>query len=209
MDRILELIAGITGTGKSYFVKNKFLPQMDNGKKPVIIFDRMGEYAGKTAKDVPKKWANYNGYEDFLDSILENDGYLKNEIHVIQCEKDSDYTTVINIFHKLKKPVSLVIDEAHDLFSAPEFKPVARKIINVCRYGRKFKMDLVLITQRTLDVPPDVRSQFQGNVISFKQSLQNDVEALEKMGCEGANKVLDLDKRNYHVFGELPKRIKI
>jgi predicted Zn-dependent protease with MMP-like domain len=60
-----------------------------------------------------------------------------------------------------------------------------------------------------MDVPPDVRSQFQGNVISFKQTLSNDIEALSKMGIEEPEKVLDLKPREYHIFGELPKRINI
>jgi hypothetical protein len=209
MDRVLELVAGVSGTGKSYFIKNTLLPELNKADKPVIVFDRMGEYAGAKATDVPKKWNNYAGAIDFFNAIQANEGYLTKDIHVIQCESDRDYIQGLEFFHQLRQPVSLVVDEAHDLYASPDFKTASRALTNVVRYGRKFGIDVIFITQRTMDVPPDVRSQFQGNVISFKQTLQNDIEALNKMGIEQADKVLDLDHQEYHIFGELPKRIKI
>ena len=72
MDRVLELVAGVTGQGKSYFIKNTLIPELDSGQKPVIVFDRMGEYAGSRATDVPESWPNYHGATEFFHAIEKN-----------------------------------------------------------------------------------------------------------------------------------------
>lgn len=200
------LVAGISGMGKSYFVKKVLIPILVKFK-PVIIFDRKEEYAGRFAKDHDKSWNGYSGIVDFFRTIQQQKRITK-QVHVINCQEDSDYISGLQFFLHLKAPVTLVLDEAHDLFLDKNFYDAKASLVKMVRYGRSYGVDIVLISQRTKDIPPDIRSQFLG-AISFKQTHQDDVKALSERGWNEAEKILDLKPRSYQLFGELPKHINL
>lgn len=200
------LIAGISGMGKSFYTKKTFIPLLAKFK-PVIIFDRKGEYAGKHAVDHDPAWGSYHGTVDFFTVLGNGNGMLKNGVHIINCTSDKDYISGFIFFLRLKEPVSLVLDEAHDIFLDKDFYQAKIALVKMVRYGRSYGVDVILISQRTKDIPPDIRSQFLG-AISFKQSHQDDVKALDERGWLEADKVLNLGKTQYLVFGEFPDHIQ-
>jgi len=205
-------VLGKSGNGKSYYTKNTLIPELVRFK-PVIIFDRKGEYAGSRAKDIPAglKW---NAYESIFDFLAKNSSEIKKEVHVIKCRRNSDYYYGLKFFFTLSDaqlkgglPVSIILEEAHTLLKAPDFKEQKRWLIELARHGRHEYLDLILISQRTLDIPTDVRSQISA-WISFHQALENDIQALVSLGHPEAEKILDLEARKHISFGEIPNNLK-
>jgi len=174
-------------------------------EKPVIIFDRTGEYV--SGSDMPDcDYTTHRSTVDFYETIeQEMDGVIDG-IHVIRCTKDQDYKLGLGFFKALQQPVIIALDEAHDLFLAKELAPAKEALTQITRYGGMHGIDLIFISQRTKDLPPDIRSQFTG-VISFKQSFEGDVKALKSIDPEKAENVLDLDKREFEVLGDVPKQL--
>lgn len=202
------IVAGITRHGKSYYVKKTLIPLLQEFK-PVIVFDRKLEYAGKTAVDASKKWIPFQGIDDFFNS-LKKIGYLDNEVYVIQTFSDRDYIAGLNFFEQLKAPVSIILDEAHDIFLDPDFYQAKTSLIKLVRYGAGHGIDTIMVTQRTMDIPPNIRSQFN-SAISFKQTHEDDRKVLDKMGFKDVDEVLKLDKQKYKIFGkeEFPDHINL
>lgn len=197
------LVSGQSGTGKSYFVKKYLLPKLAT-QKPVIVFDVLGEYAGQRAKDVPKNWKSYSSFSDFLESVKDSK-VIKKEVHVIAWKTHSDVIQGIKFFRKLEKPVSLVFEEMHSLFTNPELKKaVDEPITQLTMYGRHFEIDCILITQRPKNIPTNLRSQIPF-AVSFAQTLGSDIDSLEEI-TDGVGKfIVELPKYNYYAFGERPK----
>src|SRR6056297_2505122 len=86
-------IFGSSGYGKSYFTKNVLIPLLAK-YKPVIIFDRKGEYGGPGRNDVPAKWKAFKGFKGFITALLDKNklnGRLTCEPYVIVCSQDQDY----------------------------------------------------------------------------------------------------------------------
>ena len=202
-------IFGNSGYGKSYFVKNKLIPLLAK-YKPVIIFDRKGEYGGPGRKDTPKKWKAFNGFKGFIQALINPEklnGVLNPEPYVIVCSKDDDYIKGVKFFHEFKIPVTLILEEAHDILKHPDFKETKRRVIQIARHGRHENLDIALISQRGMDIPPDVRSQFNG-FISFRMMLKSDVDILKQAGAPDPEKIPLLDKKKFVIFGEIPKHFK-
>lgn len=206
-------VTGKSKYGKSYFNKNVLLPELAK-HKPVIVFDRKGEYAGPRAKDVPEKWPQFDSVFKFFEFLESKKGKIKPGVYVITCRSDSDWLYGFSFFNALADsqlpggiPVTLVIEEAHQLLQANDFSKAKEILIQLARHGRHENLGLVLISQRTLDVITDIRSQLDG-YISFYQALQADVDALKKNGHLEAEKILDLKKREYVSFGEIPEHLK-
>lgn len=204
IERILTQVAGISGMGKSYLVKKKLIPAIWE-HQPIVIFDKMGEYAGKNAKDSDKKWKSYGSIFSFLAEIEKN-GALSG-VNVIECTTLTDYDHGIRFIASAELPVCIVLDEAHFIFDEPTLKNLSQTIKNIARFGRHKNMSLVLISQRIMDVPPDVRSQFEG-LISFKQAEKGDIDSLKSKGWQGVEKILDFDRREFEIFGVIPQQIK-
>lgn len=194
---VRTLIAGISGMGKSWFVKNRLIPELAKSA-PVIIFDRKDEYEAKG-------WKRHANIYAFLHSLRGNKK-LKG-VHVIVCNSDDDYNRGLVFFQVLNKPVSLILDEAHDIFLDRDFYNAKKNLVKMVRYGRSAGISVILISQRTKDIPPDIRSQFLG-CISFKQTHQDDIKALDERGWANAKKVLDLNPRQYEILGEFDFQLK-
>lgn len=208
-------VTGKTEYGKSFFVKNTLLPLLAKFK-PVIVFDRKGEYGGPRAKDLPKaakKWQNFGSIYGFFGWLEKNKGRLEKNVYVITCRSDQDYLRGFSFFNTLADshlkngiPVTLVVEEAHDLLQSKDFRKTKDILVQLARHGRHEYLGLVLISQRTKDIPTDIRSQLTG-YLSFHQALSYDIEALVSDGYPEAEKLLDLKPREYLSFGEIPKHL--
>jgi len=205
MSRSCILVNGISRHGKSYWTKNTAIPEMA-AEKPVIIFDRVGEYTAAD-EDVPSaEWEQHQSTVNFYENIeQENEGIIEG-VHVIRCTNDQDYRLGLGFFKALQQPVYIVLDEAHDIFLSTDLRKAKESLIQLTRYGGHYGIDLLLVSQRTKDLPPDFRSQITG-VVSFKQTHEGDLKALKSMGFQNVDEILDLDKQNYKILGEIPNNL--
>jgi len=132
-DSITLHVMGKTRTGKSYWVKNTLLPELRK-HKPVIVFDRKAEYAGKYAKDIPKgeNWLKFESIFHFFDEVKQMKCKLEKRVYVITCTDDRDYTEGVHFFNELqkhKKPITLVFEEASDLLKSPDFSETFHSVL--------------------------------------------------------------------------------
>ena len=65
MEGFRMMVSGITRNGKSYWVKKNLIPVLAS-RKPVVIFDRKGEYAGEYARDANKSWKGFDSVFHFF-----------------------------------------------------------------------------------------------------------------------------------------------
>jgi DNA helicase HerA-like ATPase len=205
-DGFQTMVGGKTGTGKSYFTKKKIIPALKD--RPVIILDPKGEYAGPRSVDSDKNWKGFKNIFEFFD-FLGQQKVLKPGVYVIQTLKDKEYVYALSLFNALGKPCSILIDEAHNVLrsSSKEMKKAKEILVYLTRAGRSMGIDIILISQRFYDIPTDIRSQFE-SAFSFRQTLENDVKALEANNFSGAEKVLALDKREYISLGVIAEPLK-
>lgn len=200
------LIAGQTRMGKSYFTKKVFIPALEKFK-PVVVLDRQEEYRGRHQVDHNKSWKHCRGFDGFLKALFESEGILSG-VNVITCNSDIDYIKSLQFIKELQRPVSLVIDEAHDIFLDRDLYEAKKPFVKLIRYGAKFGIDVIIITQRTYDVIPDIRSQFEW-LISFHQKHEDDIKAISSFGWDDSEAVRDLEEREFEIFGTIPEHLKI
>lgn len=199
------LVAGRSGYGKSYFCKQTLIPAMVK-HRPVVVFDRKLEYAGPRSIDADPSWKGYQGIEGFFNHI-EKTGFITQDVHVIACRKERDYIAGLRLFEQLQAPITIMIDEAHDVYKDPDFFAAKKHLLKMVRWGRSFGIDVVIITQRTYDIPPDLRSQLTG-LITFSQIHEDDIRAISKMGYTQTDEIQALEKREKLILGDIPERIK-
>lgn len=196
------IISGIPRQGKSYFVKKTIIPILVK-KTPVFVLDMQSEYGGKRARDANPAWTTCQGTDGLADE-LEANGVQK-KVYVIVAERERDFLNVLTFLWKRRKPVAILIDEAHWVYD--EFKQVAAKVKLIGRAGAKDGMSLCIITQRPYDVPPDIRNIINGG-ISFRLQSEADVKIYEKdKGWPEAENLKDLEKTEYLKLGTIPEQI--
>lgn len=198
-------ITGITGNGKSYFVKKFFIPLLVIFK-PVIIFDYKGEYAGPRAKDHDPDWNSYNGIFDFFDKI-DKAGQISKEVHVIYSRDNQDYIYGLSYLEKIRAQASIILDEAQFIFKDKKLSSARTPLVKMVRAGRSDGTDVIMISQRTMDMPPDIRSQFTRR-ITFLQKHEADIDVMyNDNGFLEAEEVRHLEKTEYMILGEFPDHI--
>lgn len=199
------LIAGKKRQGKSFFVKKELIPRLKE-VKPVVVLDRKHEYAGRNKVDSCSSWNVFKSSKEFFNSAIES-GKISG-VNIVLCNSDIDYNLAINFIKKLEKPISLIIDEAWDIYISPEFKRARSAAVGLARFGATFGIDSIMITQRTMDVPKDIRTQFDW-LISFRQGGKGDTDAIEEMGFDNGESARDLGKREKVLFSYLPDFLDI
>lgn len=202
---VLTAIIGITGMGKSFWVKQKLINAIAK-HQPVLIFDKESEYGGENAKDIPKgyKWKNYNSIHSFMVDVHQTKSV--EGVNVISCNNISDFDYGIKLVYAMELPVCVMLEEAHFIFDEKELSQVQAILKNIARFGRKKSMSLALITQRFMDIPKDIRTQLRG-VVSFHQNDSADIDSLKRFDSKAPEKILAFKPREFEIFGELPKQI--
>lgn len=191
-ERIFALVAGQSGTGKSFFVKNYAIKQLVK-HKPVIIFDVLNEY-GKLGLSFP-------GFREFLKHVAKSG--ISKKIYVISWKSDEDIIAGIKFFRKLEAPVSLVFEEMHSLFTDANLRRETEKALKeITFYGRHYEIDCILITQRPKSLPTNLRSQIEF-CVSFRQTLTADIEALKEIN-PGFSEIAELENYYYYAEGNKP-----
>lgn len=198
-------IIGKSGYGKSYLTKKKIIPELVK-YKPVVIIDPKPDYFGRAAKDHSESWLGFYGFIEFAKHVI-NKQKIEKKVYVICPKSGTDVKGIINLIWDAQIPVSLLIDEAHNLKSKDWKDEALTPLFRTAREGRSKGIDLILISQRLTDLEPDIRSQLDG-IISFYQNHPNDVKALELIDYQAGNKVNSLDKREYVKNDLIPARLK-
>lgn len=204
---MLTGVIGITGMGKSYWVKNSLIGALAE-HQPVLIFDKDGEYGGEKAKDVPKSqgWKNYSNIHDFMTRCVHQKGTISG-VNVIECDSWQDYDYGLKFINACQLPVCLILEEAHFIFDEKKLADVQAILKQIARFGRKKNMSLVLISQRLMDIPKDIRTQFRG-VVSFHQNDSADVDSLTRFDSAAPKKIVDFKPREHEIFGDVPIKIR-
>lgn len=204
--RIFGVINGMTGQGKSYFVKEYLIPKLKK-QKPVVVLDIAGEYEGEI-------------YQNFLEfyEVIKRFGGIPAGVHVVRWTRQETPINLIRFLRHIQKPavnqtvpVSLILEEAHLLFSQRAVhSKIKSELHDICFLGRHYMMDTILLSQRPAKLTPDIRSQAHF-FVSFKQKERADLDYLrEKQEAPDNTKqvVANLAKRQFFSIGDQPKGFK-
>ena len=198
-------VTGITRYGKSYFVKQTLIPLLVRFK-PVIIFDYKGEYAGPRARDHDSSWNSYPDIVHFFASIQQA-GMLSREVHVIESRNNNTYTSGLSFIADLRLQVSVILDESQFIFLDKKLAVAQEYLIKLVRAGAGDGCDVIMVSQRTMDMPPNIRSQFTRR-ITFRQEHKDDIDVMYRdNGFTEAEKARELEKRQYMVLGHFPEHL--
>ncbi|MCC7332647.1 MAG: DUF87 domain-containing protein [Flavobacteriales bacterium] len=168
MNREIKLIFGKTGSGKSYFVKNKILPLFSR----LVIIDPQLEYEGLIFTD----------YSDLANFHLENSP--ESFRYVCRFNSDLDIDFLFRWCYAVGN-LCLVVEEAEQYIS-----PYAKSsnFLYLVRYGRHKSISIIGIARRLSELSTDFKAQVN-EIISFKQTLPLDLKLAEQLGLFGLDKL--------------------
>lgn len=167
---MIELIAGVKGSGKTYYAKNQ-LKKFNN----IVCVDVNHEYVG----------TEFDNYTDVLKAITKNDF----PIRYFPADENED-----ELFLSLRyyKNLTILIDEAHLFISAYDKKT---PLFSLLRFVRHLNLDVIMITQRFSDYPKQLISQAT-QLTTFRQWLPDDQKVLISWGFD-AEKLKNLNDREF------------
>jgi len=200
-------ITGITGNGKSYWTKKKLIPLLVKFK-PVIIFDYKGEYAGPRAIDHNPSWNSYKDFDDFLFKSVKRKKITK-QVHVIYSRNNEDYIKGLQFLEWKRAQVSIILDEAQFIFKDNNLSDARTPLVKLVRAGRSDGTDVIMISQRVMDMPPDIRSQFTKRITFFQQHSADIYVMYNDNGFLNAEQARELDKTEYMILGSFPDHLKL
>lgn len=189
--RKITIVAGKTGYGKSYFVKNTIIPELDR----VIIFDLLSEY-NKENDFNNLGFIYFYDINSFQSYIAEH--YSDDTLQIIITLEDSEsYEFALQLSIMLDN-VTIVIEEIANFTSAHSNSPELEKLI---RFGRHKSISLVGITQRFSDVSLLLRDNLD-NLIVFNLTAPNDINYLSHISYIGdrAEDITKLTRKEYLIF---------
>lgn len=192
--RIFGVVNGISGFGKSYFLKNYLIPELVK-HKPVLILDITGEYS-----ELPGA-AVYQNFPEFLQRLTDGGGKLQRRPHVFLWNKNQTAIDLIRFVRFIEKPVGLVLEEAHVLFNDSDLsKKIKTPLQEVTFLGRHYEIDSILCTQTPFCLPKNVRTQAQF-FVSFRQNEPADLEYLRKKDPAAPDVVKNLSEKEFYSIG--------
>lgn len=189
------LIVGKTGSGKTYLARK--LMRQENR---LIVLDPMGDWA--TVTQVVPSWkalAREVREPLFRVSLLpEEEEVLSNPIQFVD--------TLIAISRdRSVGNCTVVIDELSLYFDRGVKAP--RSLQGAMRFGRRQGLSMVLISQRAMDCPIDIRSQLT-DVFAFTSHEKADIEYLGNIigNRDEAKRVVALPLHR-HIHWDLTKNV--
>lgn len=197
-ERTSGIICGMSGMGKTWLMEKYIIPAMQK-MKPVLLLDLESEY------EVPGA-VIHAGMNGFINYMLEKKA-ITDHVHVIRWETDQDAFFLLHLIWGVRKPLCLIVEEAHILFTDPEIaKDVKPYIKNIVARGRKYGLDVLLCTQRPFDIPPYIRSQINFYT-TFRQEEKGDLEYLKSRGSEVVETIGSLPPHHFYTLGQVPKHL--
>jgi DNA helicase HerA-like ATPase len=194
MNRIFGAVVGQSGTGKSYFIKKKLIP-LYAGKLPIVIIDKMDEY-----NRLPGQ-VTFRNFDSFIDALAKVGRLNPKKIYVLKINSDDFLILAIHFLRAAEAKMLVIIEEAHDLFTDPEIaKAVKVPLKQLTMYGRHFRTNIVMTSQRQGDLAPYLRSQFQF-IISFNLTDRTDLKYMQEFNYESVEKIKNLKQYKYTITG--------
>ncbi len=206
------LVAGITGSGKSYFV-GYLAEQLYFESRRWIILDtdtrnHIGLIALKKVKLLKiKPGVSYDFWKlaEMQNPVLviPSEGYLRKEGVDSLIEQ---YKALLDVLFAARNPVVVFIEEAHR-YSTHPYNP-DRMLELLAREGRKYRINPVYITQRIQDFPKVIWSNCTRTYI-FKWTIPQDVGYIARMIPDFAEINRQLEKHDVLEFDHTTGEIRI
>lgn len=184
------LVLGVTGAGKSHYVRATVARVLDRGGS-VLVVDPKGEYQSLPAVSpldlVPRLLtgaelrARTSAQWQSLDSLAE------------------DVSLVLDAMRfrpAAARPLLVVVEECGLLRG-----PARTSLEVVATVGRSYGVELLCVAQRASQIPATVRSQ-ASQIVAFRQTLPADLEALAEVMGPGALDLRSLARYEYRAWSE-------
>lgn len=202
-NRFVATIIGKQGSGKSHLVEHQVLPLLIEEKdKPIFILDTMNEYGSK--EDGSSYGVVYYSILELKKDLVKNNMNLTG-VYILKADTDRDCEEFFELFTRVKKPCSIIVEEASK-FCNPY--GIDENLYNILNYGRHWSQDIIFMARRPAELNRNVTAQ-SDFIISFIQTESRDINALSKV-YDDAEKLPDLNEEKYEylVFGNLPDHLK-
>lgn len=195
-ERQIYTVTGKTGRGKSHFLKEFLIPELEK-KQPVIIADSMNEY---------QRGAKFETVDSFYIKAISAE--LNERSSIVRVKSDTEAKKLF-AFSRLSgeltgSPHALVIEEASKYCSPYKIDSYLNELVS---YGRHWGVSLVFVAQRFAQLNKIITSQADIN-ISFQQTEHNDLNGIKPF-FNDIDKIRTLDKKQFVVFGDVEKNSQL
>ena len=189
MQNKIIYITGRKGSGKTTLAAELTQRKVDAGFRTVVVSPMGG--INFVAPFVRTR-------AELLNPILDDSSFI------VQVDREFDLTASVFKYVYLCGNITLVVDEI-DLY-IPNGQP-DEYLLNIIRYGRHKRIDLIGISQRPARVVRDLTAQ--ADIICIFQSTENrDVDYLAgRIGRENADKIRGLNQFDYAVYSAYDGKI--
>lgn len=191
--RTIITVVGVSGSGKSYLIKTKILPSLEN---PIFIVDSQGEYSGGVV---------YESVTEII-SAVQGRGWERANSSGRYILQAKNYRSIEALFQLVDSigNCCLICDEAQTYFGTSGESEVLKNIVST---GRHRNISVIFAVRRFAELSRLATSQSNA-IISFKQHEPNDIALIKKFGEAGAG-VNELKQYDYIVLGTLPEGINL
>ena len=197
-----ECVLGVTGSGKSHYIKTKILPKYFDRKDILkIIIDPEEEYEhlkipsinlkNLNFKELVKKLAKHRAVRILIPSPLNKKEFDENlkKMNLL-------YLFLLNKWREIyklckAKGIVLIIDEAQDC--GADIRYLSFPLIALLKKGRKRNIKCILATQRVSYFSPDIRSQCRKKIL-FRVVEPIDIKRYREISKEATELLLNSKK---------------
>jgi DNA segregation ATPase FtsK/SpoIIIE-like protein len=205
-----ECVLGVTGSGKSHYIKTKILPKYFDRKDILkIIIDPEEEYEhlkipsislkNLNFKELVKKLAKHRAVRILIPPPLNKKEFDENleKINLL-------YLFLLNKWREIyklckAKGIVLIIDEAQDC--GADIRYLSFPLIALLKKGRKRNIKCILATQRVSYFSTDIRSQCRRKIL-FRVVEPIDIKRYKEISKEATELLLNSKKPYPHIVIE-------
>ena len=146
-----KVIAASSGAGKSYLTKNGLIPKaLENGCR-IAILDVEGEYHSYSDATVQDPFRYKDAFKDGHRVVNFEPDYVNEQTEQAGkvCDQFIEGATEIQVVEEEKKPLVLIIEEAHNFQKST--KIYSSKLKRANKQGQKYKVSVWQISQEPQD----------------------------------------------------------
>lgn len=182
MQNLICLVLGKSGTGKSYFTRHLIVEYLEKKKrKHHIVIDLSPDhfYSGLKEKGFKLTEIDRNNVKINIDWEKVLSIYPNVVLEVVDLLDEEIIYLLDGLGKDLFKigDTLLVIDEAHQFFKRFHY---SEELARLFRGGRKYYIDIVMVTQMITDLEMIARKQ-ANTIVSFQITEENDVKKVSSL----------------------------